>query len=94
MTETGKRGNELRASDDCLNCCNTNYKMGRNINFKISLIVVEAIRGRCASFLIPTATVSAICGGQTNSLFYRYRLQHELMPVHDANPHTNGDIIG
>ena len=28
--------------------------------------VVEAIRERCASFMILTATVSEICGGQTN----------------------------
>ena len=33
----------------------------------MSLIVVEAIRGRCASFMILTATVSEIFGGQTNS---------------------------
>ena len=37
-------------------------------SFEISLIVVvEAIRGRCASFMILTATVSEIFGGQTNS---------------------------
>ena len=35
--------------------------------FEMSLIVVEAIRGRCASFMILTATVSEIFGGQTNS---------------------------
>ena len=33
----------------------------------MSLIVLEAIRGRCASFMILTATVSEIFGGQTNS---------------------------
>ena len=33
----------------------------------MSVIVVEAIRGRCASFMILTATVSEIFGGQTNS---------------------------
>ena len=32
----------------------------------MSLIVVEAIRGRCARFMILTATVSEIFGGQTN----------------------------
>ena len=32
----------------------------------MSLFVVEAIRGRCARFMILTATVSEICGGQTN----------------------------
>ena len=31
----------------------------------MNLIVVEAIRGRCASFTVVTATVSEICGGQT-----------------------------
>ena len=31
----------------------------------IYLIVVEAIRGRCASFTVLTATVSEIFGGQT-----------------------------
>ena len=37
------------------------------IGFEMSLIVVEAIRRRCASFMILTATVSEIFGGQTNS---------------------------
>ena len=31
----------------------------------MNLIVVEAIRGRCASFTVLTATVSEIFGGQT-----------------------------
>ena len=31
------------------------------------MIVVEAIRVRCASFMVLTATVSEIFGGQTNS---------------------------
>ena len=44
-----------------------NYKTNSNIGFETSLIVVEAIRGWCASFMILTATVSEICGGQTNS---------------------------
>ena len=42
-------------------------KMDSKFGFEISLIVVEAIRGRCASFMILTATVSEIFGGQTNS---------------------------
>ena len=43
-------------------------KMDSKIGFKMSLIVVEAIRGRCASFMIlVTATVWEIFGGQTNS---------------------------
>ena len=41
--------------------------MDSNIGFEMSLIVVEAIRGRCASFMILTAKVSEIFGGQTNS---------------------------
>ena len=40
--------------------------MDSKICFEISLVVVEAIRGQCASFMILTATVSEICGGQTN----------------------------
>ena len=42
--------------------------MDSKIGFEISLIGVEAIRGRCASFTILMATVSEIFGGQTNSL--------------------------
>ena len=42
-------------------------KMDSKICFEISLIVVEAICGRCASFMIVTATVSEILSGQTNS---------------------------
>ena len=38
-----------------------------NICLEMSLIVVEAIRGRCASFMVLRATVSDIFGGQTNS---------------------------
>ena len=41
--------------------------MDCKIGFEMSLIIVEAIRGRCASFMILTATVSEIFGGQTNS---------------------------
>ena len=33
----------------------------------MSLIVVDEIHGRCASFMIITATVSEIFGGQTIS---------------------------
>ena len=40
--------------------------MDSKICFEMSLFVVEAIRGRCASFMILTAKVSEICGGQTN----------------------------
>ena len=43
------------------------YKMDSKIGFEMSLIVVEAILGRCASFMVLTATVSKMFGGQTNS---------------------------
>ena len=42
-------------------------KMDNKIGFEMSLIVVEAIRGRCASFMILMATVTEIFGGQTNA---------------------------
>ena len=41
--------------------------MGSKIGFEMSFIVVEAIRGRCASFMVLTATVSEIFGEQTTS---------------------------
>ena len=41
--------------------------MDSRIGFNISFIVVEAIRGRYASFMVLTATVSEIFGGQTTS---------------------------
>ena len=44
--------------------------MDSNIGFEMSLIVVEAIRGRCASFMVLKATVSEICSGQTNSSMF------------------------
>ena len=40
--------------------------MDSKISFEMIFFVVEAIRERCASFMIITATVSEICGGQTN----------------------------
>ena len=43
------------------------YKMDSKIGFEVSFIVVEAIRVRCASFMVITAMVSEIFGGQTNS---------------------------
>ena len=39
--------------------------MNSKIGFEMNLIVVQAIRGRCASFTVLTATVSEIFGGQT-----------------------------
>ena len=46
---------------------NTIYRMDSKMWFEMSFIVVEAMRGRCASFMILTATVPEIFGGQTNS---------------------------
>ena len=40
--------------------------MDSKICFEMIFFVVEAKRERCASFMILTATVSEICGGQTN----------------------------
>ena len=39
--------------------------MDSKIGFEMNLIVFKAIRGRCASFTVLTATVSEIFGGQT-----------------------------
>ena len=47
--------------------------MDSKIGFEIHLIVVEAIRGRCASFTVLTATVSEIFGGQTTTSILVYR---------------------
>ena len=47
--------------------------MDSNIGLEMSLIVVEAIRGRCATFMIVTATVSEIVGGQTHSSYFSSR---------------------
>ena len=40
--------------------------MDSKICFEMIVFVVEAIRELCARFMILTATVSEICGGQTN----------------------------
>ena len=48
----------IRASADWLNCLNKIEKKDSKTDFEMSVIVVEAIRGRCASFMILTATVS------------------------------------
>ena len=42
------------------------YFLYSKISFEMSLIVVEAMCGRCASFTVLTTTVSEIFGGQTN----------------------------
>ena len=50
------------------------YKMDSKIGFEMNLIVVDATRGRCASFTVLTATVSKIFGGQTTpSILVVYR---------------------
>ena len=41
------------------------YQMDSKIGFEMNLIVVDTIRGRCASFTVLTATVSEIFGVQT-----------------------------
>ena len=41
-------------------------KIDTKIGFEMSLIVVEAMRGQCASLMILTATVSKLLGGHTN----------------------------
>ena len=68
-TNKWRRRFALRVNDDSLNCFHKiDYKKkDSKMGFEMSLIVVEAIRGRCASFTIITATVSEIFGGQTNS---------------------------
>ena len=38
--------------------------MGSKIGFEMSLVIVDAMRGRCASFMSLGATVSEIFGGQ------------------------------
>ena len=59
--------NALRVSADSLNCFSITFIMDITIGCEMSLIVVEAIRGRCSSFMILKAMVSEIFGGQTNS---------------------------
>ena len=45
--------------------------MDTKIGFEMSLIVAEEIRGRCASFMVLTTTVSEIFGGHwTDKLYY------------------------
>ena len=41
--------------------------MDSKIGFEMSLVVVEAMRGRCASFMVLTTTVSEIFGEEANS---------------------------
>ena len=50
------------------------------MDFEMSFVVVEAIRGRCASFMILTATVSDIFGGQTSSTILVVQIIHFTEP--------------
>ena len=75
MTETGngvsrikkRRRFAVRGIADSLNCFYYKKKIDSTNGFEMRLIVVEAIRERCASFMILTATVWEIFGRQTNS---------------------------
>ena len=64
-------------------------KMDSRIGFEISLIVVEAIRGRCVSFAILTTTVSEIFGGQTNSSILVDQKMYNLAISWNYGPYTN-----
>ena len=48
----------IRTSADWHNCLNKIDKKDSKIDFEMSVIVVEAIRGRCASLIILSATFS------------------------------------
>ena len=69
--------------------------MDSKIGFEMNLIVVEAIRGRCASFTVLTATVSEIFGGQTTpsilvtslTLFYFKSKNTKSNKKHPSNIH-------
>ena len=63
--------------------------MDSKIGFEISLIVVEAICGRCASFMILTATVSEIFGGQTNSSILAVSIVYLLKTGNNQSNHLN-----
>ena len=58
--------------------------MDSNIGFEMSLIVVEAIRGRCASFMSLPATVSEIFGGQTTPSILVVYSTSSLGDVHNC----------
>ena len=60
--------------------------MDSKIGFEMKLIVVEAIRGRCASFTVLTATVSEIFGGQTTpSILVVYIMEFHYLSVIASN---------
>ena len=61
--------------------------MDSKIGFEMNLIVVHAIRGRCASFTVLTATVSEIFGGQTTPsilVVQLYRCSHDRISKGNA----------
>ena len=58
--------------------------MESKICFEMSLVVVEAIRGRCASFMILTGTVSEICAWWTDKCTYFSSIDNWL-PTHSLN---------
>ena len=51
----------------------------------MSLIVVAAIRGQCASFMILTVTVSDIFGGQTNASILVVQIDDFRMDIMPPN---------
>ena len=57
--------------------------MDSKICFEMISFVVEAIRERGASFRSLTATVSEICGGQTNVEVYLFFV---VGPIHSLGP--------
>ena len=64
-------------------------KMESKIGFKISLIVVEAIRGRFASFMILTVSVSEIFCGQTNSSILVVLIRCNCKPCRHRSVHLS-----
>ena len=70
--------------------------MDSQIGFEMILIVVEAIRRRCASFKVLTATVSEIFGGQTTPsilLVLSYYRLGRLTPSGSRDPSDPGVAI-
>ena len=72
--------------------------MGSKIGFEMSLVIVEAIRGRCASFMSLPATVSGIFGEQkTPSILVVYMnvMHNETLTryEHDATIRSTSNVI-
>ena len=67
--------------------------MDSKLGFEMSLIVIEAIRGRCANIVIPTARVSDVFGGQTNSyILVAHSIDNTLTPCAGL-PHQSDNKI-